>query len=194
MRGKKSQVSWKIFQDTTCWLFLTFETVKKCTVRARSTTTATVGIVTSEKVSVRITMNHRFQCFTSAAGNLQLTAKFVSVSCPVLSPCLELHHSLSKTCCPQALHMPAMVYNLSLFTTSLQVFKKNGCKPQEIVSLLITVRADRGEASPGPYPHVVGNENWKDHFPNSKQGPRAEPRVTQMQSEKLEYVYRFPSF
>lgn len=69
-----------------------------------------------------------------------------------------------------------------------------GAKPRKCVSLLITVRADRGGPSLGAYPmQQGGSENWKDHFPNSKQAPRAEPRVIQMQSEKLEYVYRFLS-
>lgn len=52
-RSKNLKSNEKSTRMLTCWLFLFFETAKKCFL---STTTAIVGIVTSKKVPVWITM------------------------------------------------------------------------------------------------------------------------------------------
>lgn len=130
MRAKKSQGRWEIYQDAHLLAFLDLWDSKEMLHKSQNYHNSYCWDCHIQEVW--ITMNHRFQCFTSASRNLQLTAEFVSVSCPEFSICLELHHSFSKTCCPQALHMPVVVYHLSLLPIGRQVFKKNGWKTQEM--------------------------------------------------------------
>lgn len=193
MKGKKSQVRWEVYQDAHLLAFLDLWDSKEMLHKSQKYHNSYCwDCHLQEGLSVynyepEIPVFH-FSCRRPTADSRICLCKLPCVLY-MLATASQLLQALLP---PVPSHACSGLLYQSPCHWQANLFLKGVKKPRKCVSLLITLRAHKEEASPGQYLDT-GRRTGKTTSQTANKAPEAELRTTEMQSEKLEYVYRYSS-